>query len=241
VSALAGEDDSASPPAILAVIPAHDEAGRVGGVIAGVRAAGLPLLVVDDGSTDDTAGAARAAGAEVLRLAPNRGKGGALKAGFAEALARGHEAVLTLDADGQHDAGEIPAFLRTWQRERPDLVVGRRDFHRMPPFRRLTNSLARFAFSRAVGHPVPDNQSGYRLLSRRLVEAVLASPEEGFAFEVEVLALCLGRGFPVAWVPISTVYGDEESDIRPLEHLVSFVRVTRRARRAMRRARDGLS
>jgi glycosyltransferase involved in cell wall biosynthesis len=229
--------ESPAPHSILVVIPAHDEATRVGSVVRGVRAAALPALVIDDGSSDGTAEAARTAGAEVVRQEPNRGKGAALKTGFAEALTREVHAVITLDADGQHDPAEITLFLDAWHSTNADLVVGRRDFRRMPAFRRLTNSVAQVAFSRAVGHPVPDNQSGYRLLSRRLMQAVLVSPEQGFAFEVEVLAVCLGRGYPVAWVPIHTLYGDEQSDIRPLEHLTSFLRVSLRARRAVRRER----
>jgi hypothetical protein len=107
----------------------------------------------------------------------------------------------------------------------------------MPPARRLTNTVARGLFSRAVGARVPDNQSGYRLLSRRLAEAALDSPETGFAFEVEVLALCIGRGYRLEWIAIPTLYGDEQSDIRPWTHLTSFLRVTGRAYRSVRRER----
>lgn len=209
----------------------------MGDVVRAVLAHGLPVIVVDDGSGDETSVRAAEAGAEVVRLQVNRGKGGALKEGFQRALLEGAQAVLTLDADGQHDPADLPRFLAAWFGRQPDLVVGQRDFRRMPPFRRLTNRVARAAFSWAVGTEVPDNQSGYRLLSRRLAEAVLASPEQGFAFEVEVLALCIGRGYRVEWMPIRTLYGEEESDIRPWEHMVSFLRVTARARRRISRER----
>jgi len=108
----------------------------------------------------------------------------------------------------------------------------------MPPVRWFTNTLSRWLFSRALGERIPDNQSGYRLRSRRVAEASLSSPEQGFAFEVEEIALCVGRGYKLAWVPVKTIYGTEVSDIKPWTHFVSFIRVTRRARARMRLERS---
>jgi len=108
----------------------------------------------------------------------------------------------------------------------------------MPPVRWFTNSVSRLLFSWAVGERIPDNQSGYRLRTRRLAEAALGSPEEGFAFEVEEIAICVGRGYGLAWVPIQTIYGTEVSDIKPWSHFLGFVRVTRRAHRRVRLERQ---
>jgi glycosyltransferase involved in cell wall biosynthesis len=230
--------DSTPPGPIVALIPAHDEAPRIGAV---VRAAlhHLPVLVVDDGSRDATAELAEQAGARVLRQAPNQGKGAALRAGFRAALADGVEAVVTLDGDGQHDPAEVPAFLtaharRTLAGEPAELIIGRRDFRRMPALRRMSNWLGTVALSAALGRWIDDNQSGYRLVGRRLMAACLDSVESGFAFEVEMIALCLREGWPIGWVPIRTIYGDERSHIRPLRHLGEFLAVTRRARRIAR-------
>jgi glycosyltransferase involved in cell wall biosynthesis len=217
---------------ILALIPAYEEAERIGPVIAATRRH-LPVLVVDDGSDDGTATEAAAAGATVLRQQPNQGKGAALRAGFRRALADGYGAVLTLDADGQHDASEIPSFLDAAQGG-ADLVIGRRDFSVMPPVRRLANRLGGLAFSWAVGRVIPDNQSGYRLVSRRLMEATLASDEAGFEFEVEMITTCIRAGWEIAWVPIRTIYAGERSHIRPWRHFSSFVRIVRKARRTVR-------
>jgi glycosyltransferase involved in cell wall biosynthesis len=219
---------------IVALIPGYNEGPRIGPVVR-AAAAHLPVVVVDDGSTDDTAEQARAAGAEVIEQHPNRGKGAALRSGFVQAMASGADAVLTLDADGQHDPAEIPAFLAAWAADpRPDLVIGRRNFRAMPPIRRLSNELGGRAFSWAVGRSVPDNQSGYRLVSRRLMEATLASDEQGFEFEVEVITTCIRLGGPIAWVPIRTIYAGEPSHIRPLAHLRSFIRIVRQARRTVK-------
>jgi glycosyltransferase involved in cell wall biosynthesis len=220
---------------IVGLIPGYNEGPRIAAV---VREAGrhLRVLVVDDGSGDDTADRAREAGAEVVEQRPNQGKGAALRAGFRQALDEGAEAILTLDADGQHDPAEIPAFLTAWAAEpRPDLVIGRRDFRQMPLARRLSNELGGRAFSWAVGRSIPDNQSGFRLVSRRIAEATLASDEAGFAFEVEQITTCIRMGGSIAWVPIRTIYAGAPSHIRPLAHLREFVRIVLQARRDMRR------
>jgi glycosyltransferase involved in cell wall biosynthesis len=224
---------------IVAVVPAHDEAPRIGAVVEEARRH-LAVLVVDDGSSDATAERAREAGAEVIEQRPNQGKGAALRTGFRRALTEGAEAIVTLDADGQHDPAEIPRFLEAWSAaagadDRPDLVIGARSFRSMPAVRRLSNVLGGKAFSWAVGRAIPDNQSGYRLVSRRLAEATLASDEPGFAFEVEQITTCIRMGGRIAWVPIRTIYAGAPSHIRPIAHLREFVRIVRQARRDARR------
>jgi hypothetical protein len=104
----------------------------------------------------------------------------------------------------------------------------------MPPVRRLANTLGTAAFSWAVGQPIADNQSGYRLLGRRLMAATLDSRERGFEFEVEMIAVCLRRGWTLSWVPISTIYAGEPSHVKPVAHLRHFARATRAARRLIR-------
>ena len=164
---------------ILALIPGYQEGPRIAAVVTAARRH-LPVVVVDDGSTDDTAAQAEAAGATVIRQVPNAGKGAALRAGFRHALEHGADAVVTLDADGQHDPDEIPALPgrlrgatgRSWS------SVGATS-RAMPPVRRLSNTLGGWVFSAAVGRRVPDNQSGYRLIGRRLMRALLDSTESG--------------------------------------------------------------
>jgi glycosyltransferase involved in cell wall biosynthesis len=218
---------------ILAVIPAHDESPRITPVVVGAQGH-IPVIVVDDGSTDDTAALADAAGATVLVQRPNAGKGAALRAGFRYALERDAVAVITLDGDGQHDPGEIPLFLEAFAQGRPELVIGRRDFAAMPPIRRLSNTLGGWVFSAAVGRHVADNQSGYRLIGQRLMTAMLDSTDSGFAFEVEMIARCIALGLPMTEVPIRTIYAGGPSHIRPIAHLTGFLRVSRDARRIVR-------
>lgn len=229
---------------VLALIPAYNEGTRVASVVAGA-CAHLPVWVVDDGSSDDTAARAEEAGATVLRQVPNQGKGAALRAGFRRAIDAGYEAVLTLDADGQHDSGEIPRFLHAYtdcrlarQDPQVDLVIGARDFHRIPLVRRVANTLGRWSLSWALGQPVRDNQSGYRLISRRLLEATLTSEERGFEFEVEMIVTCMLCGFALEWVPIRTIYAGEKSHINPWYHFVHFSRMVWQTRQRVRRAKQ---
>jgi glycosyltransferase involved in cell wall biosynthesis len=225
--------DETRDSAILAVIPAYQAAHLVGPVVRGA-AEHLPVLVVDDGSTDTTSDAAREAGAEVIRQEPNQGKGAALQTAFRHALERGVDAILTLDADGQHDPAEIPRFLEAWRSGRPDLTVGARDFTEMPPSRRVANTVGRWALSAAVGRDIPDNQSGFRLLSARLARQMQDSGESGFEFEVEMVLLCIQRDWPITWVPIRTIYEEQGSHISPMDHVAQFGRMVLKARRAVR-------
>jgi len=221
------------PSDVIAIIPAYQAAASVGAVVR-ETARHLPVLVVDDGSTDQTGDAAREAGAEVLRQQPNRGKGAALRAGFRAALDGGSRAVLTLDADGQHDPASIPAFLEAWETRHAPLIIGRRDFGQMPIIRRLANELGTLTFSWAVGRRVPDNQSGYRLIARPLLPLLLESSEPGFEFEVEMITLAIRAGLAIDWVPIPTIYADQGSHIRPVTHVAHFLRVAWRSRRSVR-------
>ena len=215
---------------ILALIPAHNEAPRISPVITHTLRH-LPVLVIDDGSGDGTQAAAAAAGAQVLRQEPNQGKGTALRMGFAHALAAGAAGVITLDADGQHDPAEIPLFVENYRRTQAELVIGCRDFSKMPPMRRLANTTGRWLLSWAMGQRVEDNQSGYRLIGRKLMQGMLDSDEHGFEFEVEMVARCIRMGWGVEWVPISTIYAGEKSHIKPLPHARNFMRVVMKIRK----------
>ncbi len=106
--------------------------------------------------------------------------------------------------------------------EKPyDLIIGRRDFSQMPIVRRISNTLGSKIFSWAVGKPIPDNQSGYRLISRRLLEVLRESEEDGFEFEVEMIVRCMLRRYKMKWIPIRTIYADEKSYIHPLRQLLN--------------------
>ena len=213
--------------------PAYNAEPFVAEVIRKARAH-VPVIAVNDGSRDRTLEEIRKTDATVIDQQPNQGKGVALRRGFQCALELGAEAVIQLDADGQHDPAEIPKFVQKYRACAADLVIGERDFRGMPLVRRVSNTIGRRAFSWAIGRRVRDNQSGYRLLSRRLIEAVLTSPEHGYEFEMDMIVTAVKRAWRIEGVPIRTIYGEEKSNIKPVQHVVHFFRMVRTARRAVR-------
>jgi glycosyltransferase involved in cell wall biosynthesis len=213
---------------IIVLIPAYNEQAHISVVVESAMKK-LPTLVVDDGSTDATARLAKQAGAEVIRHSPNQGKGAALLTGFKHALKLGCDAIISLDGDGQHDPAEIPLFLTAYQGKNVGLIIGQRDFSKMPISRRLANTLGRGLLALAVGQNIPDNQSGYRLIDRKLMVLMLETEEHGFEFEVDMVALALKHTLGISWIPIKTIYAGEKSHIKPLHHIYNFLRVTIKA------------
>ncbi len=209
----------------IAVIPAYREEGRVGKVVAAVREYLADVLVVDDGSPDGTGAEAARAGASVIRLEPNRGKGAALLAGLAEARRRGFEAAVTLDADGQHDAAAIPAMLAALARG-ADVVIGTRmrNLRGMPPQRVFSNTFTSAVVSMLAGRLVRDSQTGYRALRLAAVEK-LPLKRRGFDLESEMLLKAARAGARIKHVPVPTIYGDERSKINAAADTFRFFRV----------------
>lgn len=208
----------------MAIIPAFREGGRVGGVVRRLRAVLPEVLVVDDGSPDATAREAREAGARVIVHDRNRGKGGALRTGFAWALASGADPVLTLDADGQHIPEEAPRLLACAEATGADVVVGARrmDPREMPFVRRWTNRTMSAVLSMAAGCRLGDTQSGFRLFRAKVLRGVSVTTE-GFDLESEILVRAARRGFRIRETEVSTVYGDEKSKIRPVKDTLRFL------------------
>ena len=216
---------------VLVVVPALDAAPTIAGVVAGVHGM-LPhaaVLVVDDGSSDGTGDRARSAGARVLRFDVNRGKGAALRAAFALAVEEGMSAVLTIDADGQHDPRFAAALLAALGDA--DVVVGvrRREGTRMPFHRRVSNGLSSWAISCCAGVPLPDTQSGYRAIRTEVLRRV-APVGDRYEFETDFLIRAARAGFRIAGVPIPTIYG-APSHFRPLHDAARVVATIWRHRR----------
>lgn len=190
---------------LLALIPAWNEADRLERIVSRARHH-MAVLVVDDGSTDSTASVAKQAGAEVVSHRVNQGKGVALRTGFRWALDHGAAGVVTLDADGQHEPNEIPTLVAAWRATGADLVIGRRDFSKMPFPRGQSNALGSWMLSRVLAQPIFDNQCGFRLYSKRLLETVDLRTQ-GFELEVEVIVETVAAGLDLAWVDVETIYG----------------------------------
>ena len=184
---------------VAITIPAYDAAYSVGDVVRRSRDVLPDVLVIDDGSRDGTADAARNAGAEVHSFSSNRGKGAALNAAFKILFSRGFTAVVTVDADGQHLPEEIPRLFGV----ESDLVLGTRDhlFAQMGVVRRFSNRLSSSAISWAAGQALSDVQTGFRLYTRELIERT-GFPESGFEAESAVVVRAVRRGLRVDSTPV---------------------------------------
>lgn len=192
---------------VLAVIPAWNEASQIAKVVDSTLEK-LPVLVVDDGSHDETAKEAAQAGATVIRHRVNQGKGRALVAGFRYALNKRFRGVMTIDADGQHDPADIPAFLNAFHGNQRDLVLGRRDFHFMPLTRRISNGIGSRMLSWILNQYIPDGLCGFRLYSQKLIRSVSITARR-FEVEAELLCRVICQRMTVEWVPIRTIYKKE--------------------------------
>jgi len=148
---------------VCTIIPAYNAERTVGGVVRGALSFLPTVIVADDGSTDATAQVAEAAGAQVIRVPGNRGKGHCLRLLFAEARTRGFDAVITLDSDGQHDPADIPRFLDAHRNDPGSVIVGSRmdDEDAIPVHRRNSMLVARFYVCLAANRYIDDTQCGY--------------------------------------------------------------------------------
>jgi len=202
---------------VAAVIPAYNEGRTIAKVVDGIRRIVDRVIVVDDGSNDDTAERARAAGAEVIAHAANAGKGAAVRTGLGRVFEESFSHVLLLDADMQHLPEEAASLVAEAERSGADVVVGERRFERsrMPAARYHANRLGSRALSRFVGVAVQDTQCGFRVFR---VDAIrtLALTARGYEIETEMLIKVRRRGGRVAAVPITAVYSGQRSKLRPI-------------------------
>ena len=221
------------------IIPALNEGRRIANVVRRVCERVATVIVIDDGSRDDTSREARAAGAVVLRHEINRGKGEALLTGFRHAREQGFDYVITMDGDGQHDPADLPRFVDAYLSTGTPVLVGNRmaDTERMPLVRCLTNRFMSGLLSREMGQRVPDTQCGYRLF-RSDVYPLAATESARFAAESEVLLQLSDQGVQIGSVPVTTIYGDEKSKINPFRDTIRFFSMLRRYRRKKRAARQ---
>ncbi len=197
-----------------ALLPAFQAQATVGDVVRGVRQSVARVLVVDDGSTDGTAAEAERAGAEVLRLPSNAGKGSAIRAGLSRILASDATHVAFVDADGQHDPRDLPRLLEA-ARSGEDFVIGSRmaDPGSIPAYRFRTNEIGSRILSRMAGVEIEDAQSGYRVVAAPLLRR-LALNARGYIIETEILLKAARHLKRVCHVPVRAIYGGS-SHYRP--------------------------
>ena len=198
------------------VIPAFNAANTIGALVRTVKQQGLPVIVINDGSSDNTAPIASGEGAVVISHLRNEGKGRALRTGFEHALRAQYDGVITMDSDGQHDPAEIPELIRTAERQHAGMVVGNRmATATMPWLRRVVNRTLSHIVSTVARQPIPDSQSGFRLIRKEVLSS-LSLTSRRFEIETELLLATAKRRWKVVFIPIRTTYDNHSSHIRPM-------------------------
>jgi glycosyltransferase involved in cell wall biosynthesis len=216
-----------------AVIPAYQDEKHIGDIVRRTHAQLDHVLVVDDGSNDQTAQRARETGAEVIIHNQNLGKGEAVKTGLRYWLDRKIEWVILLDSDGQHLPEEIDRFLMAAaSATQSTFFIGTRmtNLAGMPFIRRVVNREMSSRISRVCGQEIPDTQCGFRMLHRQLIPELLGGGDR-FDYETEVLIIASRKGYKIESVPITTVYSDQVSKIRPLRDAIRFLKLMWRYRK----------
>jgi glycosyltransferase involved in cell wall biosynthesis len=194
-----------------------NEAGTIGPLIGEARRLLRTVIVVDDGSTDQTAQLAAQAGAGVIRHERTCGKGTALATGWQRAQDEGYSWALSMDGDGQHAPSDIPRFLECANTTAASLVVGNRMTNpaAMPWLRRRVNLWMSRRISRMTGQELPDTQCGFRLMHLGTWAQVHLQADH-FEIESELLSKFVAAGHKVAFVPVQVIYRSERSKIRPV-------------------------
>ncbi|MDI6839956.1 MAG: glycosyltransferase family 2 protein [bacterium] len=208
---------------IAIIIPVYNEEQYIGDLLRDLHWNKRDIIVIDDGS-QDRSGDIASEMAVLLKHKRNFGKGYAHRTGFEYAIAKGYDYVITMDGDRQHDPKEITKFTNEINKNKADIIIGtrRRSPFNMPLIRYLTNLVTSFVVSFLAHKTIKDAQSGYRALSTRVLRGVHLTTSN-FQTESEILIKAARLGYRIGSVPISTIYREEKSKMRPFIDTVRFV------------------
>ena len=208
------------------IVPTYNEAGTVGELINEIRSQNFAVIIIDDGSQDNTAEIAQNSGAMVLRNQKNLGKGASLIKGFGYALTNSFDAVITMDGDGQHLPQDLPYFTRLAKYSNSGILIGNRMLKtkNMPLVRFFTNKFMSWLISRLTGQKIPDTQCGFRLIKKEVLEKLNLTTSK-YETESEILIKSSRLGFKIESVPIRSIYSGEKSSIKPFIDTLRFIRL----------------
>lgn len=207
------------------LIPAYNAEKTIVAVVRDCLQHDMPLVVVDDGSTDSTADLLAGFSLTLLRHECNRGKGAALKTGFIWAMEAGFDGVVTIDADGQHDTAAIPLLLAAARDAKPGIVIASRhsQFEQMAGLRKIWNRIGVWFIRTRTGFEITDSQSGFRYYSSSLLKQI-SMESEGYALEMEILVKAWKNGFCISSIPVAALVADgrSTSHYRPFSDTVDI-------------------
>ena len=210
------------------IIPTYNNVGTIATVIADVKKYASDIIVVNDGCTDNTAEVLAAIeGIKVIDYAKNRGKGYALRLGLKRAYEWGYEYAITIDADGQHYADDIPVFIDRIEEEPNSLLVGARNLaaDNMPSKNTFANKFSNFWYRVETGKRLTDTQSGYRLYPLKPLHNIRLITRR-YEFEVEIIVRAAWRGINVENVPIKVYYPPVEERVSHFRTFKDFTRIS---------------
>jgi len=210
----------------MIIIPAYNEEESIAKLLPSLNFPPQDIIVVDDGSTDNTFSESQSFGVHVMRHEKNKGKGMAHRIGFNFASKEEARWVITMDADGQHSPKDIPKFIKAIKEKKGDMIIGEREvtIRTMPFLRFLTNLWTSFIVSILGGKRVKDAQSGFRAISKEIFTSIPLSTNN-FQTESEIIIKATRRGFRITSVPIRTIYNESYSYIKPFLDTLRFIKL----------------
>jgi len=210
---------------ICVVIPTYNESKTIARLIRQAQSFGLEVIIIDDGSSDNTADIAKSCKAQVLRNTRNLGKGASLAKGYDFALVQGFDAAISMDGDGQHSPDDLPAFINKAGSSDCAIVAGNRmdSTGEMPRLRLVTNRFMSWLISLVSGQHIPDTQCGFRLVKKGLLEKLKLSTSK-YETESEILIQASRLGFKIESIPVKTIYSGQKSRINPFVDTLRFLR-----------------
>ncbi len=211
---------------ICVMIPTYNEAKTIGELTTKIRDRQLEVLIIDDGSFDNTGQIAVDNAAIVLKNDANKGKGASLIRGFNYLIEFDFDAIITMDGDGQHDPEEIPAFIQAAQDYNYDIVVGNRmcNCKGMPLPRVITNKFMSWIISGITRQDIPDTQCGFRLIKKEVIQKIRLATSR-YETESEILIRAARNGFKIGSIPIKSIYRGEKSRINPFTDTLRFIKL----------------
>ena len=213
---------------VCVLLPTYNNAGTLYTVLSSILEYTDRVIVVNDGSTDETAQIlAQFPKIDKIEYTENKGKGKALRLGFAFALIKGYDYVITIDTDGQHFAADIPLFLEKLTTEKTAIIIGARNLHmeNMPGKNTFANKFSNFWFKVETGIKAPDTQSGFRLYPIYQMKGMRFFGTK-YEFEVEALVRCAWKGISIRWIPINIYYPPPEKRVSHFRPGPDFFRIS---------------
>lgn len=211
----------------IVLIPSFNEARTIGAIVRSLVGAGLSVLVIDDGSTDNTERQALDNGAMVIRHKTNLGKGVSVRSGLKDILDKmNYEWIVMMDGDGQHHPEDVPALMEATRENDADIVIGNRmgQTHNMPSVRYLTNKFTSWVLSKMCGQSVPDSQCGFRLMRADALRGLKLESDK-YDIESEMIIQAASNGLKISSAPVQTIYGEESSSINPVRDTIKFFKL----------------